>query len=442
VSAAWVVQALLAAVLMSVAALAAERVAVWIGAPARGAWAAAMSASVALAAISLCAPGALPDLGILPDGPPAIRALDEASIGAFPYGSVSGFGTAGAAVGTGLSAGTVLLTGWMIATAAMLLAVGWTYSRFRRVRDSSSAAMVGGVPVRVAEHAGPAVMGLLRPEIVLPRWVLELPPEERELIVLHEHEHLSGRDSWLLFAGTVAVALMPWCFSLWWQHRRLRQAIETDCDARVLARGANLRSYGQILIRTASSTPGIPLLNPAWGEATSQLERRIMSMTAKRPRHPLLRSLPLVALTLGIIATACDVAGRSGSDPELATAPADQIGTVVVGRDPNPDPLAGDLGIQGMSWPDHGGPSFAENGDPRPPTSHAVIGVVEGRSAWNAGLRDGDVLLAVNGRDTRTMMYPFPDRHVGTRYTVRVRRDSEEHEFAFEVAPSVASAGI
>ena len=35
----------------------------------------------------------------------------------------------------------------------------------------------------------------------------------------------------------MAVVLMPWNLPLWWQWRRLRFAIEVDCDARVLASG-------------------------------------------------------------------------------------------------------------------------------------------------------------------------------------------------------------
>ena len=437
-SAAWVVQALATALLMGLAALVAERVAAWLGAPARGVWAAALFASVALPLLSLWAPGLLPDLGILPDPPGALAALDDAALAPFATGATGGIPGRPVAAASPMGLASVLFAAWTAATAAMLAVVVWTCSRLRRLRSSTEATQVDGVPVRVAERAGPAVMGLIRPEIVLPRWVLALPEEERRLILLHEREHVAGRDGWLLFAGTVAVALMPWCATLWWQHARLRQAIETDCDARVLARGANRRSYGRVLIRTAGSTPGIPLLNPAWGESTSQLERRIMRMTARRPRHPVLRSVPLVVLAIGIAAAACDVVGRGPSDADLATAPpAEGVERVVV-EGGTPDPSAGDLGIQGMSWRDHGGPSFRD-GVARPPTSHAEIRVVEGRSAWNAGLRDGDVLLAVNGRDTRTLMYPFPDRSVGTRYTVRVRRGAEELEFALEVGPRTAA---
>ncbi|MFP4622689.1 MAG: M56 family metallopeptidase, partial [Gemmatimonadota bacterium] len=44
--------------------------------------------------------------------------------------------------------------------------------------------------VRVAPAAGPAVMGLRCPEIVVPAWLLEASPEEQRLVVLHEREHL------------------------------------------------------------------------------------------------------------------------------------------------------------------------------------------------------------------------------------------------------------
>ena len=68
------------------------------------------------------------------------------------------------------------------------------------------------------------------------------------MIVAHEQEHVRAGDPWLIHAACLAVAAMPWNAALWWQLRRLRMAVETDCDRRVLAGGVDLGAYGTMLI--------------------------------------------------------------------------------------------------------------------------------------------------------------------------------------------------
>ncbi|HLL47044.1 MAG TPA: M56 family metallopeptidase, partial [Longimicrobiaceae bacterium] len=322
-SPAWMLQALLAAALLGMAALAAERVAGWFGVPRRSVWAAAMLGSLLLPALSLLAPGLLPDPGIFPAATPPVPAFD---VGALPLGANGPHAIADGATGNAPAWWTdpaiLFGLGWLAASLAMLGVVAWTYLRLRRACAGGVRVELDGGEVRVTERVGPAVVGLLHPQVVLPRWVLDAPGDERRLILLHEREHVAAGDAWLLFLGTLAVAAMPWSVPLWWQHRRLRAAVEADCDARVLARGASRRAYGQVLIRTAGSTSGLPLLGPAWGDSTSQLERRIMTMTARRPSHRLLRSVPLLALAAAVALTACDVAAGAEAEASLSVEPA------------------------------------------------------------------------------------------------------------------------
>jgi beta-lactamase regulating signal transducer with metallopeptidase domain len=438
------VQSLLAAALLGIGALAAERVAGWFGRPRRAAWTATLAGSLLLPALSLLFPGVLPDLGILPDARGAMAA--DAS-------ALQWLGSGGAAVtGAPIAASSpfwtdlshLLVLAWLALSLIMLAALGWTYRRIRAARAETVATEVDGVQVQVADRLGPAVVGLRRPAIVLPRWVLEAPAEERRLILLHEREHLASGDGWLLFLGALAVAAMPWCLPLWWQHRRLRVAVETDCDARVLSRGFSRRIYGQILIRTAGGRPLLPLLNPAWGETTSQLERRIMRMTEKKPSHRLLRSAPLVALAVGVVATACDVAGRANDPaaPDLATGPTAHSSTPQRSgvTDPGggrmvmefyvrtPAAREGSLGLGWLTWEEVKGPAFRD-GKVVPPKGHPKIGNLATTGAlWKAGIRDGDILLAVNGTDG-SHPHLFRDAAPGSHYSIRIRRGGEEREF-------------
>src|SRR5262249_47224216 len=106
---------------------------------------------------------------------------------------------------------------------------------------------VDGVPVLVSGDTGPAVVGLLRSCIVLPRWAVDADPEARRLVLEHEQEHVRAGDPRLIALALVAAALMPWNPAVWWQLRRLRLAVEVDCDARVLRRRGDVRAYGAVL---------------------------------------------------------------------------------------------------------------------------------------------------------------------------------------------------
>lgn len=438
-SALWLVQALLVSVLLGLGARAAERVVGWFGGSRRAVWALAMIGSLVLPALALFFPGALPDLGILPE----TRRASSIAPGGLQW--LGGGGAARTSRLPGDPSGSFDLTrlfgmGWLSLSLATLAALVWSYRRLSSARAAAVAMRVDGYPVRVAERLGPAVVGFRHPVILIPRWVLEARAEERRLILTHEREHLASGDSWLLLWAALAVAAMPWNLPLWWQHRRLRAAVEADCDARVLARGTDRRAYGRILIRTAGDRPLLPLLSPAWGETTSQLERRIMNMTEKRPAHPLLRSIPLLALALAVVATACDVVGTpSARDEDLATGPAsaakaapsvtamrdiDAVHSIIpVSR----GQTSGTIGLRSLHWPDHQGPRYDEELGLQAPKTHPVIAVEAGGAAWKGGLRDGDVILTVNGADAR-QPYLFADLRPGTRYTVHIRRGNAERD--------------
>ncbi|HEV2733907.1 MAG TPA: M56 family metallopeptidase, partial [Longimicrobiaceae bacterium] len=331
-SAAWMLQALLAAALLGLGALAAERVAGWFGVPRRSVWAAAMLGSLLLPALSLWAPGLVPDPGIFPAAAAPLPALDAGALTPLAGGPPAPLGgVQGDAPAWWTDPAVLLGLGWLAASLVVFGVVGWTYRRLRRACAGGARVELDGDEVCVTERVGPAVVGLVHPAVVVPRWVLEAPVEERRLVLLHEREHVAAGDAWLLFLGTLAVAAMPWSVPLWWQHRRLRAAVEADCDARVLARGVGRREYGRVLIRTAGSTSWLPLLGPAWGDSTSQLERRIITMTARPPSHRLLRSLPLLALAAAVATTACDVAAGAEAEATLTTEPPSASASLRVG---------------------------------------------------------------------------------------------------------------
>ncbi len=156
-----------------------------------------------------------------------------------------------------------------------LCAGGWRLScRSRAWRRTT----IDGVAVYKSANTGPAVFGLLRPRIVVPGWLARLPARQRRLAIAHERAHLDGRDPWLLAAAFGLLCAMPWNPALWWMLRRLRGAIEIDCDARVLRSGCDLAEYGETLVAVGQHQSGHSWAMAAMVPSTSFLERRIQIM--------------------------------------------------------------------------------------------------------------------------------------------------------------------
>jgi hypothetical protein len=68
-----------------------------------------------------------------------------------------------------------------------------------------------------------------------------------------------------------------------------------------------------------------------------------------------------------------------------------------------------------------------------------VTRVDSGSVSAAAGLKLGDVLLSVNGKDGREAQL-FRRKHGETRWIIRVRRGEEEKELVMEVPPSMLAA--
>jgi len=177
-----------------------------------------------------------------------------------------------------------------------------------RRRRSWRLMRLDGESILVAPATGPAVIGALRPTIVVPEWSLDLSREQRALMLEHERQHVRARDPLLLHAAASIALLMPWNLAAWWLNRRLREAIEVDCDARVLATGHDRRAYGDLLLDVCTRRqPSRLVLAPALFERTSSLTRRILAMYPDRSRFPRARlALGLAAASL-VVALACDM---------------------------------------------------------------------------------------------------------------------------------------
>ena len=192
-----------------------------------------------------------------------------------------------------ISAGIIVL--WGVATAAR---VYFVVARSRKQNGERTPAVVDGVPIVVTDSIGPATVGIMRSRVVVPHWVLALPGcsgdtccGTRKSIELHETRCFFS-------SPRSRCSLMPWNLALWWQLRRLRLAVEMDCDNRVVSALGDANAYGELLFKVAQAASRGPRLQPAFLGA-GMLERRLTALVAPTPlRHVQRFLLPAVAAGL------------------------------------------------------------------------------------------------------------------------------------------------
>ena len=190
---------------------------------------------------------------------------------------------------------SALLIAWAVANAWRV----WRIVRLsRRQADPRQPALVDGIPVVVTDVVGPATVGLVRSNVLVPRWVLALPGPQRQYVLRHEEEHRKARDGVVLFLASLPLVLAPWNLALWWYLRRLSLAVEIDCDKRVVGVLGDAQAYGALLLRVAEAGSRGPRLQPAF-LGIGMLERRLTQLLAPTPLRHLQRLLvPALAAAL------------------------------------------------------------------------------------------------------------------------------------------------
>jgi beta-lactamase regulating signal transducer with metallopeptidase domain len=210
----------------------------------------------------------------------------------------------------GISLDSLALGTWGIVSFGLLSYYGISLRRLARNARRWPTHRLESHSVTVSLDVGPAVFGWWQPRVVFPRWLLTAPGETQRMALRHEHEHLVARDPQILTTATLLFALFPWNVPLAWMLRRLRFAMEVDCDARVVRGGADPASYGEALLYVSQRQAPAPATSIALIERPSQLERRINIMFASPRRYPAL----IAALSLAL-AGSCLFAATSVDAP-------------------------------------------------------------------------------------------------------------------------------
>jgi beta-lactamase regulating signal transducer with metallopeptidase domain len=286
--------------LLGLGALAIERVAGLLHAPTRWAWLGALVATVALPVT----------LALRPQmATPSSAVASVTQTNQLPSSSgavVTSHRPPRFRAATLDSLTTPLLVAWALGAALLAGMLMRSWVAQRRARRRWRRIAVEGRQVLVAPEAGPAVVGVGRLEILMPEWAVAGDPTALRLMLRHEEQHVQARDPNLLLVAAAALVLMPWNLALWWLTRRLRLAIEVDCDGRVLRLGEDVHGYGSLLLEVASRCGGAVLLpGAAFSESATQLRRRIEAMSAPEPRRPILRACVFGTLCAAAVVLAC-----------------------------------------------------------------------------------------------------------------------------------------
>lgn len=292
--AAWALYCVVVSGLLALAAWAGALAQRGLGRPERWVWAGAIAGSLALPLVAWWGPGSRAG-DVAQSAAVAVPVLDLTPV-VVEWASAPGTGTVASLLGPA----------WLLSSVVFAVVLGASVVRLHRARRRWRRGEVGGREVLISTDTGPAALGVGRGEIVVPAWVLTLDERLRELLLLHEAEHLRAGDPRLLVAALTMLVAMPWNPVLWWQFRRLREAMELDCDARVLRQVPDVRGYGTLLLEVGRRRCRGGLAVASMSRPESFLERRIRMLRTERTTSRPWRALAGFAAAVGLVIAACE----------------------------------------------------------------------------------------------------------------------------------------
>jgi len=117
-------------------------------------------------------------------------------------------------------------------------------------RITRSAKNVGGI-LYSDRAATPMTWGFLRPVVILPCYAADWTPEERDLVIRHEHAHIARHDWLWQILASVTTAVFWFHPLMWLANIQLRREAEGAVDDCVLANGVAPSDYAGRLVDVA-----------------------------------------------------------------------------------------------------------------------------------------------------------------------------------------------
>ncbi|MEO8314155.1 MAG: TonB family protein [Pseudomonadota bacterium] len=227
-----------------------------------------------------------------------------------------------AAKGLGLSApqSAVPMVAWVVLSIWVFGGLSTAFLLVRRqlrfVRSLGHLTACGEMYVAEESVGLPAVIGILRPRIVLPAdHAARFDATQQQLVREHEQMHIQRGDQISNLFALVLRCLLWFNPLVYWAVPRFRQDQELACDARVIARNPQgRRAYGEALLR--AQLPGLTApLSCQMGFAHPLKERIAM---LKQPVPTSARRMTGFAVVF-LLATAAGFAANAAQEAQTGT---------------------------------------------------------------------------------------------------------------------------
>lgn len=235
---------------------------------------------------------------------------------------------------------TVLVAIWGIGSGSLILVSIYRVLRFRNLlrhgavpadepmqRLAKDAVAALGRPVDAEilvtrARTPPFVWWLgIRPQIVLPKGIVEgLPEGEQLLVIAHELAHIARKDHLVRWLEWAALAWLWWNPLAWIARRGLRSSEELACDALVLrALNPEPREYSSCLLSVAEGLSETRLATPSLActmSAGQSLEQRILLiMSHGLTNRPSIALRGCAAAVAGIVLLLGVAGGKERTSP-------------------------------------------------------------------------------------------------------------------------------
>ena len=240
---------------------------------------------------------------VVPVGAILDKALATHLSGARPLSFIGAFGLAVAENAAAIGAL------WLVGVLLMLTRLGLRLQAEGRVWQKYSshdrAFLAEGVPVEFAGNQIPAVNGVLRSRISLPKGIDQLLTEsELNAVLLHEVTHAKRRDNLIRLVHEIGLCLLWFHPMMWITGSRLALYREFSCDERVIE-----RAQGPDLISALAKLTSLDTAPLLQASASSFMSRRLARLGAPQPMgtavfpNALIVALFSVTAAAGVYAT-------------------------------------------------------------------------------------------------------------------------------------------
>lgn len=199
----------------------------------------------------------------------------------------------------------------------LLAAIRQTGQQRAYVRSMGTPARRGDIAYADSPHAGPALVGLWRPLIIVPSdFDHRYTAKERDLILAHERTHARRHDP-LANAACAALRCLNWFNPLaYFAERLMRADQELACDAEVVRRHPNSRrAYADAMLKTQLSASDAPFACQ-W-QSNHPLKERVMNLNRTTPQALRIVGSTLIAAAMTTGSWAAWAAQSSAPEGQL-----------------------------------------------------------------------------------------------------------------------------